>query len=82
MRLEKVLPSIINSKQAGFVKGRNTVKCTRTIDDVIYSTNHKKRPGIALNLDFKKITKKTIDKIDHNFIREAVLTFNFGELFI
>ena len=57
------------------------MESTRTIDDVIYSTNHKKRPGIALNLDLKK-KKKTFDNIDHNFIRDAVLTFNFGELFI
>ena len=52
--LEKVLPSISNSSQAGFVKGRFIGECIRTIDDVIYFTNHKKRPGIALFLDFKK----------------------------
>ena len=78
VRQGKVLPSIINSNQSGFVKGRFIGECIRTIDDVIYFTNHKKRPGIALFLDFKK----AFDSIDHNVIRKALQTFNFGESFI
>ena len=53
--LEKVLPSISNSSQAGFVKGRFIGECIRTINDVIYFTDHKKRPGMAYFLILKKL---------------------------
>ena len=78
MRLEKILPRIIHSDQAGFVKGRYIGECIRTIDDVLYFTDYIKQPGIALFLDFKK----AFDSLEHLFILNSLKAFNFGESFI
>ena len=77
-RMEKVLPRIIHSDQTGYIKGRFIGECIRTIDNVIYLTDHEKRSGIALFLDFKK----TYDSLDHDFILKTLETFNFGESMI
>lgn len=78
IRLEQVLPNIIHSDQAGFVKRRFIGECIRSIDDVIYYTKHKSRSGIALFLDFKK----AFDSLDHSFIKKALNSFNFGQSII
>ena len=73
LRLEKVLPSVIHSNQAGLVKRRFIGECIRTIDNAIYFTDYKQCPGLALFLDFKK----AFESIEHNFITKALQTFNF-----
>lgn len=78
MRLEKVLPKVIHSDQAGFVRGRFIGECIRMIDDVLYFTDYKKQPGIALYLDFTK----AFDSLEHPFIYNSLKAFNFGESFI
>ena len=78
LRLEKVLPTIIDNNQAGFVKGRFIGECIRTIDDVLHFIDQKKYPGLALFLDFKK----AFDCLEHNFIRKTLQSINFGESFI
>ena len=78
MRLEKVLPKIIHSDQAGFVTGRFIRECIRTMDDVLYFTDYRKQPGIALFLDFSK----AFDSLEHPFIYNSLKAFNFGDFFI
>ena len=78
MRLEKVLPKIIHSDQAGFVTGHFIGECIRTIDDVLYFTDYRKQPGIALFLDFSK----AFDSLEHPFIYNSLKAFNFGDSFI
>ena len=53
LRLEKILPTIIDNYQAEFVKGRFIGECLR-IDDVIYFTKQNKYPSLELFLDLKK----------------------------
>ena len=55
LRLQKVLPKIINNDQVGFVKGRQIVDAIRVIQDIMHYTDYKKLPGILLFVDFKKI---------------------------
>ena len=78
MRLEKFLPKIIHSDQAGFVTGRFIGECIRTMDDVLYFTDYRKQPGIALFLDFSK----AFDSLEHPFIYNSLKAFNFGDFFI
>ena len=52
-RLEKVLPTIINPDQTGYVKGRFTGENVRLMHDTFF-TEHIKKPGIAIFLDFRK----------------------------
>ena len=47
-RLEKVLPSIINPYQTGYVKGRYIGENVRLIQDIIEHTNLTGKKGIAI----------------------------------
>ena len=53
-RIEKVLPTLINSDQTGHVKGRYIGENVRLIYDVIHYMDKLNRKGIAIFLDFKK----------------------------
>ena len=54
IRLQKVLPSLINSDQTGFLKGRYIGENIRTIADLIDYNSLKNKPGIILLIDIKK----------------------------
>ena len=73
-RLEKVLPSIINPDQTGYVKGRYIGENVRLIQDIIEHTNLTGKKGIALFLDFKK----AFDSIEWPYLKAAINFFNFG----
>lgn len=53
-RIEKVLPTLINPDQTGYVKGRYIGENVRLIYDLIYYTDKPNQKGIAIFLDFKK----------------------------
>ena len=78
LRLHKVLPSIINLDQTGFLKGRYIGENIRTIADLIDYTSIKNNPGIILLLDFEK----AFDTIKWSFIFQSLHLFNFGPEFI
>ena len=73
-RLEKVLPSIINPDQTGYVKGRYIGENVRLIQDIIEHTSLTGKKGIALFLDFKK----AFDSIEWPYLKAAINFFNFG----
>ena len=73
-RIAKVLPSLINEDQSGYIKGRFIGQNIRLITDIIECTKTLDNPGIALFLDFKK----AFDSLECNFIEKALETFNFG----
>ena len=77
-RLNKVLPSIINLDQTGFLRGRYIGENIRTISDLIEYTSLRNQPGIILLLDFEK----AFDTIKWSFIFESLELFNFGPEFI
>ena len=73
-RLEKVLPTIINPDQTGYVKGRFIGENIRLIQDIMFFTEHSKKPGIAIFLDFRK----AFDTIEWNYLSAALQALNFG----
>ena len=73
-RLEKVLPSIINPDQTGYVKGRYIGENIRLIQDLMFYTKMLDKPGVAIFLDFRK----AFDTIEWNYINAALKFFNFG----
>ena len=77
-RLQKVLPSIINFDQTGFLKGRYIGENIRTISDIIEYAKLRNIPGIILLIDFEK----AFDTIRWSHILKCLDYFNFGESFI
>ena len=73
-RLKKVLPSIIDHDQTGFLEGRYIGENIRTISDLIDYTSLKDMPGIILLIDFEK----AFDMVHWNFIIKCLKYFNFG----
>ena len=73
-RLEKVLSTIINPDQTGYVKGRYIGENIRLIQDVMFYTKVVEKPGIAIFLDFRK----AFDTIEWNYRHAALKLFNFG----
>ena len=77
-RLHKVLPSLIDLDQTGFIKERYIGENIRTIADIIEYTSIKNNPGLILLLDFEK----AFDTISWSFIFKSLSLFNFGSDFI
>ena len=73
-RIEKILPSIINLNQTGYVKSRYIGENIRLISDIMEHTVHQKIPGALIFIDFKK----AFDSLEWSFMFEALKTFNFG----
>jgi exonuclease III len=78
MRLQNILPSIINEDQTGYMKGRYIGENIRSIADLIMYTSLKNEPGIVLLIDFEK----AFDTIKWDFIKKSMEFFNFGPIFI
>ena len=73
-RLQNYLPSLINSDQTGYIKGRLIGENIRLISDIITLTDLKNIPGLLLLIDFEK----AFDSIEWNYIDLALKSFNFG----
>ena len=73
-RIEKVLPTLINPDQTGYVKGRYIGENVRLIYDLLQYTDKLNKKGIAIFLDFKK----AFDSIEWNYLLETLRLFNFG----
>lgn len=74
LRLKKVLPSIINNAQTGYIEGRFIGENIRLISDVIDFTAEQNLEGIALFIDFEK----AFDSLEWEFLLKALDTFQFG----
>ncbi len=77
-RLQKVLKSIINENQTGYIKGRYIGANARLIQDYFENCENFQIPGILLFLDFEK----AFDSLEWNFMLETLSKFNFGDKFI
>ena len=53
-RLKKVLPTVTNDAQTGYIKGRFIGENIRLISDIIHFTAEQNLEGIALFIDFEK----------------------------
>jgi len=78
IRLEKYLKKIIGMSQKGFLRYKNMSTCTINIMDRIANAWDKNETMGVLCIDFVK----AFDSIEHAFIRNVMLFFNFGPRFI
>ena len=76
-RLEKVLPTLINSDQTGYVKNRFIGENIRLISDVIDAYEKRNLPGMLLFIDFEK----AFDSLEWKYLFETIDAMNFGPMF-
>ena len=74
LRMEKVLPNIINYDQTGYVKNRYIGESIRVIDDILYHAEQENLDGILFAADIWK----AFDSLEHNFIFSMLTKFGFG----
>ena len=74
-RIKRVLPSLIDDDQTGFISNRYMGDNVRLIYDLINYLNTKNKPGLLLCLDFEK----AFDSLDWRFIFRALRAFGFGK---
>ena len=72
LRIEKVLPHLINPTQTGYVKGRFIGEGIRLME----YTKYKDIPGVAVLLDFEK----AFDSVEWNYIQKFLEATNFGRI--
>ena len=75
-RLEKVLPTLIDRDQTGYVKNRFIGENIRLISDVIELHEKKNLPGMLLFIDFEK----AFDSLEWNYLFKVLDVMNFGPM--
>ena len=73
-RINKVISSVVESRQTGFIKGRFIGENVRTIFETINFLNNNNKPGLLLFADYEK----AFDSLDHDFMFKSLKQFNFG----
>ena len=76
LRIEKVLPHLINPTQTGYGKGRFIDENIRLILDVMEYTKHKDITGVVVFLYFEK----AFGSVEWNYIQKCLEAANFGPL--
>ena len=74
MRLEKVLPHLIESDQTGYVKDRFIGENIRLISDII--EQHENKEGMILFLDFEK----AFDSLEWDYLFKVLDIIKFPQL--
>ncbi len=78
MRLQLVLPNIINDDQSGYIKGHYVGQNIRILEDVSFFTKQKQLSVILLSIDFEKAFDSLI-YINWNFVYKTLKHQNFGD---
>ena len=73
-RLKRVLDSLINENQKGFIAGRFLGENERLIYDILFESKKQNLPGLLLSIDFKK----AFDTVSWSFVSDVIDYFNFG----
>ena len=77
-RVKKVLSSLINLDQSGFLMGRYIGDSVRTLMDIIDICKIHNIRGLLMMLDFKK----AYDSIEFPFLYKVLRKFNFGSMLV
>ena len=72
-RIKRVLPSIIDFDQTGFMSGRFSGDNTRLLYDILHLSREYKKPGLLLLIDFEK----AFDSVAWSFIFKTLKFMNF-----
>ena len=78
-RIKKVLPTLINNDQTGFIAGRYIGENIRLLFDIMEYAEENDIPGLFLLIDFEKAPIPPFDSISWNFLNNILKFFNFGE---
>uniref|UniRef100_A0A803JQ02 Reverse transcriptase domain-containing protein n=1 Tax=Xenopus tropicalis TaxID=8364 RepID=A0A803JQ02_XENTR len=78
LRLNTVLPSLINYDQVGFVPGRQAPDNTRKLHNLLHIIKQQKIPALILSLD----AEKTFDRIHWEYMNHTLQKFGLGTNFI
>lgn len=73
-RLEKVIPSLINKDQTGFIQNRFSSDNIRRFLDIIHCAGQINMPVVALSLD----AEKAFDRLEWPFLFAVLQKLNFG----
>ena len=77
LRLSNVLPSIINSDQTAYIKGRYIGENIRTVSDIVDYCKAKNMTSVLLLIDFEK----AFDTVNWIFLHKTLSKFNLGDTF-
>ena len=78
IRLQKVIPSIINSDQVGYIKNRYIGENIRILYDILQYADIEQMEAYITQIDFEK----AFDSVEWPFLFDALKTLNFGDNFI
>ena len=78
MKLQKIIPSIVNSDQVGYIKKRYIGENIRIIQDIMLKAEQDELDAYITQIDFEK----AFDSIEWPFLLKTLKDFNFGENFI
>uniref|UniRef100_A0A671Z3W6 Reverse transcriptase domain-containing protein n=1 Tax=Sparus aurata TaxID=8175 RepID=A0A671Z3W6_SPAAU len=78
LRLETVLPCIINNDQTGFITGRNSCSNMRSLLNVIQLSQSMKLDCIVISLD----VEKAFDRVEWPDLFSTLQTLGLGETFL
>uniref|UniRef100_A0A8C6UCR3 Reverse transcriptase domain-containing protein n=1 Tax=Neogobius melanostomus TaxID=47308 RepID=A0A8C6UCR3_9GOBI len=78
IRLEKVMCSIVDTDQTGFIKGRNSYYNTRRLFNIIHFLNSTRMTGAVVSMD----AEKAFDRVEWEYMFEILRRFGFGQNFV
>jgi hypothetical protein len=74
-RIKKVLPTLINNDQTGFIAGRYIGENIRLLFDIMEYAEENDIPGLFLLIDFEK----AFDSISWNFLNNILKFFRINK---
>lgn len=73
-RLEDLLPTLINSDQTGFVRGRFSTSNVRRLLNIVPFTSQKKQKALAISLD----AEKAFDRVECGYLFDVLRRLGLG----
>ena len=77
IRLQKVIPSLVNPDQVGYIKNRYIGENIRILSDILQYAELENIEAYITQIDFEK----AFDSVEWRFLFDTLKTLNFGEYF-